>query len=213
MISNLEKNACCGCGNCASVCPSKAIKMDTDEVGFVFPYINTDLCSECGLCLKKCPVMNHNNEKDLNHKFYVAYAKDEAVRFNGSSGGMFGLIAKKLIDNSGVVYGAAFDKELKLKCTRATTEKELLPLYKSKYIQSNLGESFLEIKNELEKGKQVLFTSTPCQVYALKLYLNKEYNNLFTVDFVCHGVPSQELFDKCRNYVEEKEKWCDSTLL
>ena len=206
MISNLEKNACCGCGNCASVCPSKAIKMDTDEVGFVFPYINTDLCSECGLCLKKCPVMNHNNEKDLNHKFYVAYAKDEAVRFNGSSGGMFGLIAKKLIDNSGVVYGAAFDKELKLKCTRATTEKELLPLYKSKYIQSNLGESFLEIKNELEKGKQVLFTSTPCQVYALKLYLNKEYNNLFTVDFVCHGVPSQELFDKCRNYVEEKEK-------
>lgn len=205
MISISTKAMCCGCAGCKTVCPTNAINMVTDEMGFVFPKVNNDICINCGLCEKNCPVLNHKNEKDLDHNIYIAFAKDKDIRFNGSSGGMFGLIAKHIIEESGVVYGAAFDDNLKLKCTCATTLEELYPLYKSKYLQSDLGESFEKIKNQLDNGIKVLFVSTPCQVYALKLFLNKEYQNLLTVDFVCHGVPSQWLFDKCKAYVE-KEK-------
>jgi len=205
MISISTKAMCCGCAGCKTVCPTNAINMVTDEMGFVFPKVNNDICLNCGLCEKNCPVLNHKNEKDLDHNIYIAFAKDKDIRFNGSSGGMFGLIAKHIIEESGVVYGAAFDDNLKLKCTCAKTLEELYPLYKSKYLQSDLGESFEKIKNQLDNGIKVLFVSTPCQVYALKLFLNKEYQNLLTVDFVCHGVPSQWLFDKCKAYVE-KEK-------
>ncbi len=205
MISVKNKSLCCGCGSCAVSCPSKAIEMYPDQAGFVFPSINKYLCTSCGLCEKKCPVLNHNNTVDTNHDIYIAYANDKTTRYNGSSGGMFGLFAEKVIFDGGVVYGAAFDKELKLKCSKANTLKELYPLYKSKYLQSDLGDSFPEIKKILDTGSKVLFVSTPCQVYALKLYLNKNYENLITVDFICHGVPSQTLFDKCRSYVEKKE--------
>lgn len=200
-----NKSLCCGCGGCAIVCPTNSITMSLDESGFVFPSVNTDLCINCDLCEKKCPVLNHDNETDLNHQMYIAYSKNKTTRFNGSSGGMFGVFAEKIISDGGVVYGAAFDEDFKLKCTEASTINDLTPLYKSKYIQSDLGDSFIKIKERLDSGKQVLLVSTPCQVYALKLYLNKEYKNLITIDFVCHGVPSQFLFDKCKNYVEEKE--------
>lgn len=205
MISISNKAMCCGCASCKVVCPTNAINMVTDEIGFVFPKVNNDICINCGLCEKNCPVLNHKNEKDLNHNMFIAFAKDTETRFNGSSGGMFGLIAKHIIEVGGVVYGAAFDDNLKLKCTEASKFEELKPLYKSKYLQSNIGENFIKIKNQLDNGIKVLFVATPCQVYALKLFLNKEYQNLLTVDFVCHGVPSQWLFDKCKDYVEKKK--------
>lgn len=205
MISIHDKSLCCGCGSCALSCPKSAIKMHIDEAGFIFPSVNNDLCVECDICEKKCPVLNHDNELDTNHQIYIAYAKDETIRYNGSSGGMFGLIAKKVISSGGIVYGAAFRKNFKLKCTKASNLEELKLLYKSKYLQSDLSNSFIEIKDILNTGKQVLFVSTPCQVYALKLYLDKDYENLFTVDFVCHGVPSQALFDKCLEYVEQRK--------
>ena len=206
MISIKEKWQCCGCGNCALSCPTDAIKMISDEVGFTFPSINNTLCTNCGLCETKCPVLNHKNDTNLNHEVYAAYAKDTSIRFNGSSGGMFGMIAKHILNSNGIVYGAAFDNKLKLKCTCAKTENELYDLYKSKYLQSDLGESFFHIKKALDSGISVLFVSTPCQVYALKLFLKKEYQKLTTIDFICHGVPSQDFFDKCKSFVEEKEK-------
>ena len=205
MISISNKAMCCGCATCEIVCPTNAISMMTDEIGFVFPKVDNNACINCGLCEKSCPVLNHKNEKDLNHSIFVTFAKDKEIRFNGSSGGMFGLIAKHIIEEGGVVYGAAFDDNLKLKCTCATTLEELYPIYKSKYLQSDLEESFERIKNQLDSGIKVMFVSTPCQVCALKLFLNKEYQNLLTVDFVCHGVPSQWLFDKCKDYVEKKK--------
>ena len=197
---------CCGCGTCTLVCPQKAITMATDEALFTAASINSDACTDCGLCEKVCPILNHENQVDLNHKVYIAYAKDADVRYNGSSGGMFGLIARHIISIGGDVYGAAFDSDMILKCTCAATVDELYPLYKSKYLQSDLSNSFTEIKSKLDGGKSILFVSTPCQVHALKLYLGREYPNLLTVDFVCHGVPSQKLFDLCREYVEERDK-------
>ncbi len=201
---NLKKD-CCGCGTCERVCPRNAIKMVPDKSGFLFPVVDTASCVGCNLCDNVCPVLNHSNEEDMEHTVYAAYSKNPQTRYEGSSGGMFGTFAKSVIAQGGRVYGAAFDKELKLRCTSAETEEELVPLYKSKYLQSDLGDSFREIEGELKNGKQILFVSTPCQVYALKRYLKKDYDNLLLVDFVCHGVPSQSLFDKCKAFVEEKE--------
>ncbi len=205
MINTKDKSMCCGCGLCENVCSKKAIHMAKDKCGFLHPVIDAKKCVDCGICDKHCPVLNHKNEEDLEHKAFAAYAKDDKVRFNGSSGGMFGLLAEHTINMGGIVYGAAFDQELRLKCMSAQSDEQLEPLYKSKYLQSNLGDSFHEVKKQLENGKIVLFVSTPCQVFALKLFLKKEYQNLILVDFVCHGIPSQDLFDKCKNFVEEQK--------
>ncbi len=209
MIEIIDSAKCCGCGNCALVCPKKCIEIKEDAYGFLLAEVDKIACVDCGACEKACPVINHKNETVLDHEVYIAYAKDEEIRFNGSSGGMFGLISNFLFDkNNGqdfYVYGAAFDEGLQLKLTRADSKQDLQSLYKSKYLQSNLNDKFPEIKKLLDNGKNVMFTATPCQVCALKLFLKKDYENLLTVDFVCHGVPSQGLFDKCKTYVEKKK--------
>ena len=205
MINIKNKSECCGCGCCEAICVSQAIHMEKDQNGFLYPVVKKEKCINCGLCDNHCPVLNHKNEEELNHKAFAAYAKNAQTRFNGSSGGMFGLLAEYVLSKSGVVYGAGFDQELKLKCMPAKTVDELIPLYKSKYLQSDLNKVFPKIQEHLENGKTVLFVSTPCQVFALKLFLKKEYSNLILVDFVCHGVPSQDFFDRCKLFVENKD--------
>ena len=205
MIEINEKSQCCGCGNCAMICPQNAIRIEEDECGFTFPEIDLDKCTNCNLCNKSCPVLNHKNAVCLDHSVFAAYAKDSATRFNGSSGGMFGLFAENIIDEGGIVYGAAFDENLQLKCKSVESKDSLYPLYKSKYLQSNIDGQFFAIKEHLQNGKKVLFVSTPCQVFALKLFLKRDYENLYTVDFICHGVPSQKLFDQCREYEEKRD--------
>jgi coenzyme F420-reducing hydrogenase beta subunit len=206
MIKIEDKAMCCGCGSCAKVCPKGAITMEADKCGSKYPKIDADKCVDCGICDKHCPVLHYSKGEDMSHAVYAAYANDPETRYEGSSGGMFGLLAKSVIARGGAVYGAAFDRDLKLRCTRACTEEELKPLYKSKYLQSELTPAFDSIKSDLENGLPVLFVSTPCQVFALKLFLKKEYENLLLVDFLCHGVPSQELFDQCKAYDEKKQK-------
>lgn len=206
MIKVDDKSNCCGCGSCAKNCPVGAIKIMPDKAGFLYPELNQELCVECGLCEKLCPVLNHENEENCEHNVYIAFAKKRDDRLNGSSGGMFGVIAKNEIEKGATVYAAAFDENLKLCTTSAKTDAELVSLYKSKYLQNDLKDSFEKIKEKLIGGEKVMFVSTPCQVYALKLFLNRDYENLLTVDFVCHGVPSQDFFDKCKDYTEKKEK-------
>lgn len=179
--------------------------MEEDLGGFVYPIVDAAKCVDCGLCEKSCPVLNHNNSENRNHAVFAAYAKNSEIRYKGSSGGMFGLLARQIISHGGIVYGAAMDSELHLKCASAETVEELEPLYKSKYIQSDLDGKFSLMKEQLDSGRKVLFVATPCQIYALKLFLRKEYDNLYTVDFVCHGVPSQRLFDRCREYEEKRD--------
>lgn len=176
-----------------------------DKCGSKYPKIDAEKCVDCGVCDKRCPVLNYSKGEDMFHTVYAAYANDPDTRYEGSSGGMFGLLAKSVIAYGGAVYGAAFDDKFKLRCARAVTEEELKPLYKSKYLQSEVATAFDSIKNDLECGLPVLFVSTPCQVFALKLFLKKEYEKLLLVDFLCHGVPSQGLFDKCKEYDEKKQ--------
>ncbi len=199
-----EKN-CCGCAACSLACPVDCIKMEEGTIGHLFPNVNVKMCINCGKCERVCPMIEPpHNFVEFKKQVFAAFSKDEYTRFSGSSGGMFRTFASKLLAEGCVVYGAAFDDSLNLKCQKAKNESELEPLLKSKYLQSNLSEKYLEIKEELDNNVKVLFVSTPCQVAALKKYLNKDYPNLITVDFFCHGVPSQDFFNKCLDFVERK---------
>lgn len=199
-----EKN-CCGCMACFTVCPKKCITQKNGNLGAVFPEVNMDTCVNCGKCETVCPMLNKVKNNPTTDETYAALSNNSEVLFGGSSGGMFETFAATLIKDGYTVYGAAFGNDLKLKCTAANGIDELRPLRKSKYLQSSVCEKYEEIKNKLENGENVLFVSTPCQNAALKLFLNKQYNNLITVDFLCHGVPSQDFFDDCIKYAENKE--------
>jgi len=142
----------------------------------------------------------------LDQKVYAAYAKTKSVRFQGSSGGLFGVLAKYAISQGYTVFGAGFDENLRLQCIPAESEADLEKLMKSKYLQSNLVPMYRRIRTDLQQGRKIMFVSSPCQVAALKQYLGREYDNLLTVDFLCHGVPSQLFFDQCREYEEKKYK-------
>ena len=195
---------CCGCRTCINECPTKAITFYNDKYGFEYPGVDNPRCVDCGRCEAVCPVLNpHKNEAKV-FTCGAAYALDEETKFNGSSGGLFGVFAKEIIECGGTVYGAAFDEHLKLKTTSAETHDDLIPLYKSKYLLCDTNDAFVRIKEDLDKKKIVLYCSSPCQIAALKLYLKKEYDNLFTLDFVCHGVGSQKLFDESIAYSEKR---------
>ena len=206
-MSNIKivADACCGCRTCEIVCPTKAITIEKDALAFEMPFIDENKCIDCGKCEKVCPVLNKEKVDHKEHfKCGMAYAIDEESKKKGSSGGIFGLLAKNVLSKKGIVFGAAFDENHQLKTTSAITNADLEPLYKSKYLLCNTNGEFANIKRNLNLGKKVLYCSSPCQLAALKLYLHKEYDNLYLVEFICHGVGSQEMFDKSIAYTENK---------
>ena len=197
---------CCSCKNCEMICPVNAIRFRKDKYGFEYPEINYEKCIDCGRCYSICPVVNPANIKKEVYESGVAYSLDNEVKYNGSSGGLFGTFAKAIINQEGIVFGAAFDSDLQLKTTSAENDEELMPLYKSKYLLCDTYNEFNHIKEELDNERKVLYCATPCQIHALKLYLKKEYSNLFLIDFVCHGVGSQDALNRSVSYSEKKLK-------
>ena len=203
---NLPESACYGCHACASVCPVKAIEMIPDKEGFLFPTIDPDKCIECGLCERTCPTQEEVFDSLINltpETVDASWEKDFDSRLSSTSGGVFYILAKKWIDNGGVVYGAAFDGQLRVKHVRTHNLEALKNLRGSKYVQSDLSELFPIIKKDLANGLNVLFSGTPCQVGGLRAFLKKEYDNLLTVDLVCHGVPSPMMFSCHIGYIEK----------
>lgn len=197
----IEKNKCTGCTACMNICPKHAISMVEDEEGFKHPVIDQDKCIDCGLCKKTCPVLNTVSNKSFN-KCYVAYNKDKkSTLIKASSGNIFELVAKHILNENGIVIGAAFDNDNKLKHIAIADIKDLNKLKGSKYLQSDLNNIFSYIKENINV-KKILFVGVPCQVAGLKAYLKKDYDNLITIDLVCHGVPSPKLFAK---YIKELE--------
>ena len=208
MESNIYsiKKACCGCGACAQKCPKKAITMTEDKNGFLYPKIDKEKCINCGLCLRVCPSKKNNDISINKIKAYAAKNKNTTDLKKSSSGGIFSAIAKYILNQNGVVYGAAYSNDLSVKHIRIEKESELFKLQGSKYVQSNTTEIYEKVKKDLEQQKEVLFSGTPCQIKGLTNYLIKKYDNLTTCDLVCHGVPSQKLFKKYINYLEKKHK-------
>lgn len=205
-----EKRDCCGCTACMSICPTAAISMRSDEEGFKYPFVDEALCMDCGLCLKVCAFKRRSNEKESQEMPFVYAAKhrNEYVRMQSSSGGMFTALSDHILNKNGAVYGAAYDEDIVCRHIRATTKEESALCRGSKYVQSDIQETFKLIKKDLNDEKKVLFTGTPCQVDGLNAFLGKESNieNLLTVDFICHGVPSPKVFAEYIKHHEEGSK-------
>lgn len=199
MIKISDKSKCCACSACASICPKRCIVMQEDEEGFLYPKVDTSSCIDCDLCRKVCPIL-HQGAPRLPLEVYAAKNKDEKIRMSSSSGGIFTQLAEKVIDNGGVVFGARFNEKWEVVHDCVENKCAIAAFRGSKYVQSRVGDNFAKVKQLLLSGRKVLFTGTPCQVAGLKKYLGKEYDNLFTVDVVCHGVPSPKVW---RIYLRE----------
>ncbi len=190
-----DYDACTGCGMCSNICGKEAISMIEDKHGFFHPKIDKAKCIECGLCSTKCPANNRYNTESMQ-KVYACWTKNKKLRKNSTSGGIFSTIAKEIINKNGIVIGCAWDEDFSTHHICVDCEDALYKLRGSKYVQSKTKDIYKKTKQLLDSGKKVLFSGTPCQVHALKLFLGKEYEGLFTIDLVCHGVPPYQLFKK-----------------
>ena len=204
MVNLCSKFECTGCSACMNVCNKGAITMQADEEGFLQPIINPDICVECGLCNRICPVITPVNYMTHKMHSYAAFAKDLSIRQRGSSGGLFSVFAKWIIGQGGYVVGAAFRDEYTVRHIIIDNLHDLFALQGSKYVQSSIGYMMKDIKLKLNNGCKVLFVGTSCQVAGLLNFLRMDYENLYTIDLVCHGVPSPKLFKKYINYLKEK---------
>ena len=204
-FKTLDKKECSGCTACLSACPQQCILMQADEEGFFYPVIDKAVCIECGLCEKVCPFDKPVYTGSVTPQVHATYLKDEGQRVQSTSGGVFYAVAKWVIEQGGIVYGAAFDEHFKLRHIGVDTLDGLQQLRGSKYLQSYLGTVFSDIRQYLKNGRWVYFVGVGCQVAGLKAFLRKDYETLVTSDLVCHGVPSQQMFDWHLNYLREKE--------
>lgn len=204
-FNSKDKALCCGCGACYSACPQACIEMKQDEEGFLFPVINKLNCIDCKLCEEVCPIGDDHYKEFYNEKQNICYAgmyNDSVVVLESSSGGAFTAIVNSYCDSNYVIFGAAFEDIFKAKHTYVNKKDDIVIFRKSKYLQSEIADCFIKAKDFLEADKKVLFTGTPCQIAGLRSFLGKDYENLLTIDFLCHGVPSQKVFN---NYIKSKE--------
>lgn len=203
MIHISDKANCCGCSACAQKCPKQCISMIEDKEGFLYPKVNEELCIQCGLCEKVC-VEHEQFEKRMPLLAWAAKNHDEQIREKSSSGGVFTLLSESIIQKGGLVFGVRFDNHWE--CTHDYVEKEedIQFLRGSKYLPSKMGESYKNVENFLKQGRMVLFSGTPCQIAGLNKFLQKDYPNLYTVEVVCHGVPSPAVWRKYKEYIRKK---------
>lgn len=204
-----NKNECCGCSVCVKVCPVNAIKMEVDEEGFSYPKIDKNKCIDCGLCKKNCAFANHNinDEKGTIEKAYLAKHKNENIRINSRSGGIFVSVSDWIIKENGVVYGCILDEKMKVKHVRATNIEDRNKMCKSKYVESCVNNTFCEVEEDLKNGKKVLYSGTGCQIDSLITFLkykNINIDKLYTIDIVCHGYTSPKLFNEYIEWLEKK---------
>lgn len=193
---------CTGCSACNNICPVKAIVMKENRDGFLYPVIDKEKCTGCGLCTKTCPV-NNPQYRNLDKPECMAVVGKDEVREHSASGGVFAVLAEHMLKKKGFICGAAFQKDFSVghRIVSGSNEKELMTLRGTKYVQSDMNTCYADTKELLENDGMVLFSGLPCQVAGLYAYLGKEYDELYTIDLLCHGVPSYKVF---RQYVHDK---------
>lgn len=200
-----NKAQCCGCTACYAMCPREAIQMLPDSEGFLYPSIDETKCINCGLCQKVCDFNNPTKFNPVSQHLYGYKHENEAVLKKSSSGGAFTAISNEILDRDGAVFGAVYDGTLTVVHAMAEDAEGRDRMCGSKYVQSRIGDTYTKVKEVLEAGRQVLFTGTPCQVAGLRSFLGrKDYPGLTTVDFICHGVPSPQIFKEYLCFVEKK---------
>lgn len=203
MISIVEKSKCCGCSACMNVCPKNCITMVKDSEGFLYPQVDKTECVGCRLCKIICPIFHPIEKEEFEVEAYAAINSNLETRKNSSSGGIFSLLSEHVINHHGVIFGAALSDDCKSVHHVAVVDAaDLHKLRGSKYLQSQVGDSYVLVKKYLDEGRLVLFTGTPCQIGGLCAFLRRDYDNLYLQDIVCHGVPSPEVWKK---YVEYRE--------
>ncbi|MDU4892220.1 MAG: Coenzyme F420 hydrogenase/dehydrogenase, beta subunit C-terminal domain [Clostridium sp.] len=211
MIVIKNKIECSGCYACANICPKNCISMTQDDEGFWYPKVDKKKCINCDLCVKVCPIINDEDKgkyikSEYEKKVYAARNLDSNIRLNSSSGGVFTLLAEEVLNNDGIVIGAAFNEKFEVNHQIIRKKEDLNKVRGSKYVQSKIGDIYKEVRVELEKEKLVLFTGTPCQIEGLKNFLNKNYENLITQDIICHGVPSPLVWNQYLKFIGKKSK-------
>lgn len=196
MIHIEDKSLCSGCHSCYNICPKKCITMQKDKEGFLYPLVNRNKCIECNLCVKHCPILNPTNFKTNEPSCYACYNTNEHIRMMSSSGGIFTLLAEYVINQKGIVFGAAFDNNFNVQHVEIDNINDLSILRGSKYVQSNIGSTYNKVLNYLKCNRLVYFSGTPCQIDGLLSFCGKKYDNLICQDIICHGVPSLSVWEK-----------------
>lgn len=209
LISNKEH--CCGCEACVQACPKHCISFDADQEGFRYPIVSQDECINCCLCEKVCPVINQGNVREPLHS-YAAKNNNEEERLKSSSGGIFIMLAKKTLEEGGVVFGARFDDNWDVIHSYTETIEGIKPFMGSKYVQSRTGDSYIKVREFLQADRRVLFSGTPCQIAGLKRYLRKDYDKLLTVDVICHGVPSPAVWQQYLAEIRDNARKGENTV-
>lgn len=206
MINITDKHDCCGCTACASVCGHNALKMEEDTEGFLYPKCDISKCTNCHLCERVCPIISRDTDDVTDRKplqVYALHNVNENIWHSSSSGGVFATIAQRFIDKGGVVYGAEYNNDFVVVHRGETTHEGVLKFRGSKYVQSDLRGVYTEIREQLRSGREVLFSGVPCQVEGLKNFLMKPYDNLTTIDILCHGVPSPLVFSDYISFIRK----------
>lgn len=198
MISGRAEQ-CCGCTACEQICVHNAISMKENSKGFLEPYIDQDKCVNCGLCDKVCPLLKKYTvyETDFRQKYYAAKRKDDKLRRQSQSGGAFSALAEEILNQNGCVYGVGINKKVEAVYERVVNRRKLGKLKGSKYVQASVGSTYSQVENDLQNGKWVLFSGTPCHIHGLKCFLEMKHidtEKLITVDLICHGVPSPRIY-------------------
>lgn len=209
MVEIRIKSECCGCSACMSICKHHAISMVRDQLGFEYPIVNKELCTNCNLCNHVCQFKKDYNRYE-NYSVPLMFSgrlKDEKQLMKSQSGGAFYAIARYVLNNNGIIYGAAFDKDWSVCHLRASNYDELEKLRMTKYVQSHIGHSYQDVKDDLIKDRYVLFTGTACQIAGLKSFIpQKLHEKLLTIDVICHGVPSPQIWLDYIKYLELRYK-------
>ncbi|MBU3159860.1 Coenzyme F420 hydrogenase/dehydrogenase, beta subunit C-terminal domain [Clostridium frigoris] len=203
MIKINQKQNCSGCSSCVNACPKHCIEMVEDNEGFLYPQVDVSKCIDCGLCERACPIINKVSTEHTPTA-YACINKNENIRLQSSSGGVFTIIAENVINNGGVVFGAAFDDKFNLVHIYTNTILGISKFRGSKYLQSKIGDTYNQTKEFLGKGTKVLFSGTPCQISGLLSYIGRPDNNLICMDIICHGVPSPKVFRMYRTKLEKQ---------